>query len=137
MGKSSPLSRGGTIRRNGPTRYFPASQIFPPYLLNGIEKDIQTVKELNERTDFTTYDDSGGKYLSAVLEVVLRYIYAGKENKAWLFYDKEYHLPDKEEMQSKIKKKLKNCLVYKQIYEAQELSTLKPEPIDLRCGPLS
>jgi len=112
--------------------YLPASHLFPEYLLNGIEKDIRTVKELNERTDFTIYDDSGGEYLSAVLQVVLRYIYAGKENEAWSFYDKEYHLSDKEEIQSKIKKRLKSCLVYKQIYETQEPSTLKLESIDLR-----
>jgi hypothetical protein len=112
-------------------KYSPASHLFPEYLLNGIEKDILKVKELNERTDFATYDDSGGEYLSAVLQVVLRYIYAGKENEAWSFYESEYHLPDKEEMKSKIKKKLKNCLVYKQIYQAQKTSILKLEPTDL------
>jgi len=48
--------------------------------------------------------------------VVLRYIYAGKEKEAWLFYDKEHHLFDKEEMKSKIRRKLKYCLVYQQIY---------------------
>jgi len=98
-------------------KYFPASHFFPQYLLNGIEKDILGVKELNERIDLATYDDSGGEYLSAVLQVVLRYIYVGKENEAWLFYDNEYHLPDKEEMKSKIRKRLGSCLVYQHIYD--------------------
>jgi hypothetical protein len=97
-------------------RYLPASHLFPDYLLNRIEKDIQKVKELNEKVDFTTYDDSGGQYLSAVLQVVLCYIYAGKESEGWLFYDNKYQLPDKEEMKSKIRKKLKSCLVYQHIY---------------------
>lgn len=97
-------------------KYVPASHIFPEYLLHGIEEDIQKVKELNEKTDFATYDDSSGDYLSILLQVVLRYIYAGKEKEAWLFYDKEYHLFDKEEMKSKIRRKLKHCLVYQQIY---------------------
>lgn len=112
-------------------KYIPVSRSFSEHLLKGIEKDMLRVNELNERIDSATYDDSGGEYLSAVLQVVLCYIYAGKENEAWSFYDSEYHLPDKKEMKSKIKKKLKNCLVYKQIYEAQKPSTLKLEPIDL------
>jgi hypothetical protein len=98
-------------------KYLPASHLFPEYLLNGIEKNIRAVKKLNKRTDFTTYDDSGGEYLSAVLKVVLRYIYAGKENEAWSFYDHEYHLPDKEEMKSKIRKRLGSCLVYQHIHD--------------------
>ena len=76
----------------------------------------EKVREFKETTDFTTYDDGLGDYLSLVLQVVLRYIYAGKEKETWLFYDKEYHLADKEEMRSKIKKKLESCLVYKKIY---------------------
>lgn len=97
-------------------KYFPANHIFSQYLLNGIEEDIRKVREFNEKTNFTTYNDAGGDYLSRVLQVVLRYVYAGKEKQAWLFYDKEYHLPDKEEMKSKIGKKLENCLVHRWIY---------------------
>jgi len=97
-------------------KYFPANQMFPQYVLNGIEEDIGRVRKLKEKINFTTYNDSRGNYLSAVLEVVLRYIYAGKEKEGWLFYDEEYNLPDKERIKSKIKKKLKSCVIYREIY---------------------
>ena len=96
--------------------YLPANHLFAQYLLKEIEEDIEKVREFKDKTDFTTYDDDLGDYLSLMLQVVLRYIYAGKEKEAWLFYDKEYHLRDKEEMRSKIRKKLESCLVYKKIY---------------------
>jgi hypothetical protein len=97
-------------------RYLPANQLFPDYLLKGIDDDIKRVKGFNDTLDFKTYDDPHGEYLSAVLEVVLRYIYAGKEDEAWAFYEKAYRLPDKEEMESKIREKLKDCPIYKHIY---------------------
>ncbi|MEW6455861.1 MAG: hypothetical protein AB1410_04000 [Acidobacteriota bacterium] len=96
--------------------YIPANTKFSPYITQGIEEDIKKVKEFNGRTNFTTYDDSMGKYLSMILQVSLTYIYAGKEREAWLFYDKEYKLRDKAEMKSKIREQLKNCSIYKYIY---------------------
>ncbi len=97
-------------------KYLPVSHIFPEYLLEGIEKDIERVEQFQEKTGSATYDDSLGDYLSLVLQVVLRYIYAGQEEEAWLFYNREYDLPDKQEMKSKIEKQLENCLMYKDIY---------------------
>ena len=102
------------------SRYLPANQIFANYLLNGIEEDTERVREFQKKTDLTTCDDARGEYLSLVFEVVLRYIYAGKEKEGWLFYEKEYHLPDREEMRSKIKKKLESCPVYREIYAPRE-----------------
>ena len=96
-------------------RYLPANQLFPDYLLEGIDDDIKRVKGFNDTLDFKTYDDPHGEYLSAVLEVVLRYIYAGKQEEAWAFYEKAYRLPDKKEMESKIREKLKDCPIYKEI----------------------
>ena len=96
--------------------YLPPNNAFTEYLLRGIEEDIEKVEELREKTDLATYDDTRGDYLSLVLEVVLRYIYAGKEKEGWSFYHKEYNLADKEEMKSKIRKKLESCLIYKEIY---------------------
>lgn len=105
---------GYDLERN---RYLPISHMFPECLLKGIENDIERVKQFQEKTDFVAYDDSSGDYLSLVLQVVLCYVYAGQEEKAWLFYDREYNLPDKEEMKSKIEKQLEHCLVYQEIYD--------------------
>ena len=97
-------------------KYIPANQLFPAYLLEGIEEDIKAVKTLNEKTDLTAWNDTGGEYLSAVLQIVLRYIYAGCESQGWSFYDEEYQLPDKEKMRSKIKERLKKCSIYRSVY---------------------
>ncbi len=86
--------------------YLPANPMFQNYLLSGIEDEI---KKLNSGTV--------GSYLSDRLDIVLRYVYAGKEQEAWSFFDKEYKLPNKEEIKSKIKSVLENESVYKYIYE--------------------
>ncbi len=87
-------------------KYLPANRIFQNYLLTGIEDKI---KQLNSR--------EGSNYLSDRLDIVLRYVYAGKEEDAWSFFDREYKSPNKEETKSKIKSVLKNESVYKYIYE--------------------
>ncbi len=87
-------------------KYLLANQIFQNYLLTGINDKI---KQLNSG------DESN--YLSDRLDIVLSYVYAGKEEEAWSFFDKEYKLPNKEEIKSKIKSILKNESVYKYIYE--------------------
>lgn len=48
-----------------------------------------------------------------MLEVVLTYLYAGRESEAWAFYESEYDLPEKTEMKAKIPKKLRGDAVYK------------------------
>jgi hypothetical protein len=87
-------------------KYLPANRIFQNYLLSGIEDKI---KQLNSS------DESN--YLSDRLDIVLRYVYADKEEEAWSFFGKEYKLPNKEEIKSKVKSILKNESVYKYIYE--------------------
>jgi len=102
----------------GKNAYVPASQLFATYLLEGIEEDIKVMEEFNETTDFITFDDTGGEYLSAVLQVVLRYVYAGWEKEGWYFYDEKYQLTDKDNMRSKIKKELEKCAIYQYIYDS-------------------
>lgn len=98
-------------------RYLPANQDYADYLLAGIENDVQRVKNLNDTIDVKTYEDLHGEYLSAVLEVVLRYAYAGRENDGWRFFDKEYRLVDKKDMEAKIREKLETCLIHRSIDE--------------------
>lgn len=86
-------------------KYFPANSLFQDYVLRGIENDI---KKLNGKEE--------SNYLSTRLHIFLRYVYAQEENEAWSFFDREYGLPDKEEMKSRIKSILKDEAVYRYIH---------------------
>lgn len=86
-------------------KYFPANPVFQGYALRGIEDEIRQLDPNDESS-----------YLSKRLDIALSYIYAGKEAEAWSFFDKEYRLPDKEEMKAKIKAVLKTEAAYKYIY---------------------
>jgi hypothetical protein len=48
---------------------------------------------------------------------VLRYIYAGKRDEGWAFYDRQYKLANKDLIKSDILNKLRNEPVYKFIYD--------------------
>lgn len=87
-------------------KYLPANRKFQDYLLDGI--DDKTKKLMKDEND----------YLSDRLEIVLQYIYAGKEKEAWEFFDKEYELPDKEKIRAEIKSILSNEKIYQNIYKA-------------------
>lgn len=86
-------------------KYFPANSLFQDYALRGIESDIKTLSPNAE-----------SNYLSKRLDIFLRYVYAEKENEAWTFFDREYGLPDKEEMKSRIRGVLKDEAVYRYIH---------------------
>jgi hypothetical protein len=89
----------------GAKKYFPANPIFQEYALRGIEDDSRKLSP-----------DEKNNYLSKRLKIFLRYIYAGKKDEAWSFFDREYKLPNKEEMRSKIKAVLEDEGVYKYLY---------------------
>jgi hypothetical protein len=92
--------------------YIPANPEFQDFALKDIEQKIKKAREV------VATDDSGNYYrslLSAVLEVSLRYIYAGKEKEGWSFYE-EYNAPDKDEVKSELKKVLNKDSVYKSIH---------------------
>ena len=86
-------------------KFVPANSIFRDYALHAIEADV---KNLTGPTE--------GNYLSKRLSIFLRYIYAGKDEEAWAFFDREYRLPDKEEMKSRIQAILKDEDVYKYLH---------------------
>ncbi|MGH9967425.1 MAG: hypothetical protein ACREBG_06280 [Pyrinomonadaceae bacterium] len=86
-------------------KYLPANHIFQDHALKGIEDEIRNVDS-----------NDGKKDLSHVLRIVLRYVYAGKEQAGWAFYDKECELPNKDQIRSKVLAKLGNEPVYKFIY---------------------
>lgn len=97
--------------------YIPANPKFASYLLKGLEKKIQAVKAYNAKTDFGKIKvEEDYQHLPLVLQVVIDYVYAGKEKEAWDFFDKEYKLSDKEAMRGKIKRQFEGDQVYEYIY---------------------
>jgi len=89
--------------------YIPANERFSAYVLDDIEKDL---KALNAK-------DPGNReeYLSAVLKVLLKRIYAGDEADAWKFFDAEYQLSDKAVIKNDIKKALRHDPIYRSLYK--------------------
>jgi hypothetical protein len=55
-------------------------------------------------------------YLSTILHIVLRYIYAGKRDEGWAFYESQFKLPHKDQIKLEILNKLSSEPVYKFIY---------------------
>lgn len=85
-------------------KYLPANAEFRYYALAGIECDIANL----------TNDDSN--YLSNRLDILLRYIYAGKDSTGWDFFDFYYERPDKQEIKSRIQAVLNNDPTYQYLH---------------------
>ena len=84
-------------------KYLPANHLFPDFALEGIKMQIENLR-IDERR------------LSSVLHIVLRYIYAGKDQEAWSFFEREYTQADKEQMKAKILAVLQDEAVYKYLH---------------------
>ena len=91
--------------------YLPANQILRSYSLSGIDDEIKALDKSDAH-----------KFESEVLLIVLRYIYAGKRNEAWSFYNREYNLADKEHLRGKILATLRNEPVYRFLYRGAQLN---------------
>jgi hypothetical protein len=83
-------------------KYLPANLLFQDYVLKGIDDQIKQLKP-----------DTEPRYLSDRLDILLRYIYAGKEKEGWRFFDQEYQLDDKAEVKAKVEIVLKQHPFYK------------------------
>ncbi|HXU35084.1 MAG TPA: hypothetical protein VN937_01890 [Blastocatellia bacterium] len=79
--------------------------------LEGIEADVQAI-DPNEKPK----GPSMGPYLAMRLDIFLRYVYAGRENDAWAFFEKTYNLGDKKEIEQKIKATLEREPVYRFVF---------------------
>ena len=91
-------------------KYIPANPQFQEFALRNIVDDIRKAKEI--KADSNQPGQDKGKF-GAVLKVVLTYLYTGKEQEAWSFYESDYNLPDKKEMKVEIQKALGRDAVYK------------------------
>jgi len=87
-------------------KYLPANQILQNYSLRGIEQEIAELPRLNGESNF-----------SQVLDITLRLIFAGKEQEAWAFFDKEIKMENRNELKTKILTVLMKESVYKFVYK--------------------
>ena len=94
--------------------YIPANERFSAYVLDGIEDDLKALEVVSR--DTKTIQDQEA-YLSAVLKVLLKRIYAGHEADAWKFFDAEYQSSDKAEIKRDIKKALRHDPIYRSLYK--------------------
>lgn len=85
-------------------RYVPANQLFPGYALRGIDEDIAKLKE----------DDVS--YLSKRLDILLRYVYAGREREGWDFFERAYTRPGRAAIKRKITTELRGETLYRILY---------------------
>jgi hypothetical protein len=99
--------------------YRPANQRFQSYALQGIEDDIKEFETLKAQGNPDNDEIYSERYFSAVLQVTLKYIYAGKEQEAWEFFNREYTVHEgisMGKMRAEIEETLRQELVYKYIY---------------------
>jgi hypothetical protein len=97
-----------------------ANRRFSTYVLGGIEDDIKELETLKAQRDRDGLDTE--RHFSAVLQVTLKYIYAGKRDEGWAFFEREYRTHEgisKEKMRAEIEETLAAEPVYKYIYSAQ------------------
>lgn len=90
-------------------RYIPANPQFKEVTLKDINQRVDKARQVIERKE----DPNHELHIhSAVLDVVLRYLYSGEEDEAWSVYDKHYDLHDKDAF----KKELKDILAADRLY---------------------
>jgi hypothetical protein len=88
-------------------KYLPANTLFQGYLLANIDTEKRNISPPTDRN----------YHLANILTIVLDYIYAGREQEAWTFYDESYKLSDKKELKAKIQAVLIKQPVYRFIYQ--------------------
>jgi hypothetical protein len=112
-------------RRAGEFR--PANRAFASYLMRDISKKEELVSKLNE--DVSTVTGAGlvaektlrdshfrQRYYKAVADVVLTYVFAGRSEEGWSYFNKNYRLRDKGPLRANLRKELAGSIVYRSIY---------------------
>ena len=96
--------------------YVPANRRFSAYVLEDIEHDLKALELASRDVNVEDVNDKE-EYLSAVLRVLLKRIYAGNEADAWKFFDTEYRLSDKIEFKNDIRQALRHDPIYRSVYK--------------------
>jgi hypothetical protein len=85
-------------------KYLPANPLF----WNRLQQEVDDLRNINTLDEF--HQKAG------VLDELLTYVYAGKEEMGWKFFDRSYTLEDKAEIRRRVKAILLRQPVYKFIY---------------------
>lgn len=91
-------------------KYMPDKNAFARGLSH-IDEDVHDV-DPNEKPR----NGLPGPYLAVRLDIFLRYVYAGREGDGWSFFEKTYNLPDKKDIERKIREALRQEPVYNFVY---------------------
>lgn len=101
-------------------RFVVASHRFPEFTLREIEKLKAEADEIGKtiRDPKAKRNDARENcdFLAKVLEILLIYVFAGRRDEGWAYYNRVYTLSDREEMRAKIEKQLKADEFYRAIY---------------------
>jgi hypothetical protein len=97
-------------------KYLPANPAFADHLLADVEKRKDAVTPAGNVVD-------NMNHLADVMEIVLTYIFAGRQREAWAFYDAAYKLPDKSAIKSDIQKALTSHPVYQYLQSHEQRRT--------------
>lgn len=92
--------------------YIPSNPEFKETVLKDIEQRIDKTRQVAHNRDDPAYDLH---LRSAVLDVVLRYLYAGEKDAAWASYDQNYNAEDKDSIRAQLKAKLMRDALYREI----------------------
>ncbi len=102
--------------------YRPANRRFSAYALKGLDEDIKELAALKSKGNPDKDDIYTERHFSAVLQVTLKYIYAGKQDEGWAFFNREYRTHEGislEKMRAEINETLSNEPVYNYIYSSK------------------
>ncbi len=84
--------------------------------LTDIDEDVRKI-DPNENPR----EGSKGSYLATRLDILLRYVYAGRDSYGWSFFDRAYNLTHKRDVKREIKRILDSEPVYRYVYGLQPL----------------
>ena len=96
-------------------KYLVANKLFESYLLKETKEFEKRVSSDLANFKVKNYEDSCS-VLASTLSILLDYIFAGKENQGWEYFNKYYKVEDKNIMVKKIKKILHESKIYNEIY---------------------
>jgi len=88
-------------------QYLPANHIFRKYALRRVAYDLEQLRR---------YEDHPAEYWAYTLDVMLQYIYAGMEKRAWAFFDKNYGGKSNRQLRNKIRSNLRTDGIYRFVY---------------------
>lgn len=85
-------------------KYLPANHVHADSALQGLAAQL------------TALNDTDNRYFSQRLRILLSYIYAGRQDEGWTFFEAAYQRPDKDELTARVKEVLGDSPLYRYLY---------------------